>query len=187
MTPCRARPQDPSNTRKSWSARKKPWSVPYLHSLGMGLPHGIAINSDSTQRDDMRMFFYLICFSALTVIASQSVASPCDGVDRQISDEMKATLAPAIAKQLDASEVEILQSFRFGRWSIFYVDTHKADEVFLFFSGNPLTTHYVTLWGGAASRIEEKSIKGWVLKNVPGIPRRLASCFAWHVTRHRDM
>ena len=71
--------------------------------LGMGLPHGIAINSDSTQRDDMRMFFYLICFSALTVIASQSVASPCDGVDRQISEVTRPLAARRVNETRAAS------------------------------------------------------------------------------------
>jgi hypothetical protein len=29
---------------------------------------------------------------------------------------------------------------------------------------------------------EEQEIRAWTLKNAPGIPRRLASCFTWHAT-----
>ncbi len=120
-------------------------------------------------------------------MASVASASPCDGVDHHLSDETKTALAPALAKQLNVSVVDVLQSYRLGRWSIIYVDTHEADEAFLFFADDPLASHYVTLWSGAALRTEEKRIKRWVLKNAPGIPKRLASCFAWHVTKNRDM
>jgi len=40
----------------------------------------------------------------------------------------------------------------------------------------------VTLWSGVALKKEERDVGDWVLKNAPGIPRKLASCFAWHVT-----
>ena len=133
----------------------------------------------------MRTILLTICFAILIAMASVAYASPCNGVDRQLSDETKKTMAPAIAKQLNAAEVNILQSFRFLRWSIIYVDSHVADEAFLFFADNPLTSHYVTLWSGAASKAEEKKVKTWVLKNAPGIPRRLSSCFAWYVTNNR--
>ena len=120
-------------------------------------------------------------------LSSLTWASPCDGINRYISDETKAAVAPALAKQLNASKVEVLQSFRLGNWSIIYVDSHEADGAFLFFADDPLTNHYVTLWSGAASKTEEKKIRNWVLKNAPKIPRQLASCFAWKVTKNRDL
>lgn len=121
------------------------------------------------------------------VIASFAYASPCNGVSRHLSAKTRAALAPVIAKQLDVPVVDVLQSFRLGHWRVIYVDTHQADEAFLFFSGDPIVSHYVTIWSGAATKSEEKGIKEWVLKNAPGIPRQLAICFAWHVTTERDM
>jgi hypothetical protein len=113
-------------------------------------------------------------------------ARPCDGIDRGLTNARKLALAPALAKQLQVSDVDVLQSFTALGWSIIYVDTHQSDPGFLFFSGDPLSSHYVTLWGGAATKDEEQNIRNWALKNVPGIPQDLASCFAWHVTRDRD-
>ena len=133
----------------------------------------------------------IISFSVLfaTLIVTVSVAyceSPCDRVDRGLSNERKIALAPAIAQQLQVSSVNVLQSFKMGKWSIIYVETDEADEAFLFYSGDPIASHYITLWSGGASRTEEQKIKDWVIKSVPGIPKRLAGCFAWHVTKNRD-
>ena len=148
---------------------------------------GIDINKMALGETEMRAVILSLCFVVFMTLTSVACASPCSGVDRQLSEERKAELAPEIAKQLNATRVDVLQSFRLGRWSIVYVDTHQADEAFLFFADDPLVNHYVTLWSGAASKSEEKSVKGWVVKNAPGIPHRLASCFAWHVTRNRDL
>ena len=82
--------------------------------------------------------------------------------------------------------VDVLQSFRLGSWDIIYVDTHQTDEAFLFYPQDPSLGRYVTLWAGAAMHDEEREIRSWVLKNAPGIPGKLAACFAWHVTKHRD-
>jgi hypothetical protein len=112
--------------------------------------------------------------------------SPCDTVSRDLPSERKTVLAPEIAKQLNVKTVDVLQSFKLGSWQIIYVNTNESDEPFLFYSGDPLNTRYVTMWSGAARMSEEQEIKAWTLKNAPGIPRRLASCFAWHVTKSRD-
>lgn len=110
---------------------------------------------------------------------------PCDGVDRSLTTERKSALSTAIAKQLNVSSVDVLQSFAEFGWNIIYVDTHNSDEQFLFFSGDPLSSDSVTGWGGVAMKDEEQEIKAWTLENAPGIPPHLASCFAWHVTQHR--
>jgi hypothetical protein len=125
-----------------------------------------------------------ILAAMLILYASTACAatSPCDGVDGGLSDESKAKLAPVIAKQLHVSSVDVLQSFRLNGWNIVYVDSHQADQAFLFYSRDPLTSPYVTLWSGAATTDEEQQIKEWTLKSAPGIPDELASCFAWHVT-----
>lgn len=57
----------------------------------------------------------------------------------------------------------------------------------MFYSGDPLKNKNVSLWSGAARIDEEQDIYEWVIKNVPGIPSQLAKCFAWHVTKNRDM
>jgi hypothetical protein len=128
--------------------------------------------------------FYLI-FAIGVAASSAWAASPCDSVDRSLTNKRKVALAPEIARQLDASSVNVLQSFRTGDWSIIYVDSHSADDAFLFFAQDPLTHHYITLWSGAAVSNEEEEIKDWTLKNAPGIPPKLANCFAWHVTHDR--
>jgi hypothetical protein len=121
-------------------------------------------------------------------VAAQSAwcVSPCDGVDRNLTANHKLAFAPAIARQLRVQRVDVLQSFRFGGWIILYVNSHDADEAFLFYPHDPLHTRYVTMWSGAAAWNEEESIRAWTVKNAPGIPPRLASCFAWHVTSDRD-
>lgn len=126
--------------------------------------------------------------AAFVLVASTACAapSPCGGVIRNLTEARKAALAPALGKQLHVTKVEVLQSFQVGTWDIIYVDTHQSDEVFLFYAHDPLTSHYITLWSGAAMRNEEQSIKAWTIKNAPGIPVKLASCFAWHVTKNRD-
>ena len=113
-------------------------------------------------------------------------ASPCDGVDRSLAKNRKMALASAIAKQLNSERVDVLQSFREGKWSIIYVDSHDRDNGFLFYSDDPLKSRYITVWGGVALQSEEKEIRQWTLKNARGIPSRLAGCFAWHVTNNRN-
>jgi len=142
-------------------------------------------------RNRHRSFAVISAAILIFVHGSKACASPCDGVDRRLSRESKIDLASAIAKQLkaqlrDVSKVKLLQSFRFSGWSIVYVETHVSDEGFLFYAGDPQSNHYVTLWAGAATIFEEHEVEGWTLKNAPGIPPRLATCFAWHVTHDRD-
>jgi len=104
-------------------------------------------------------------------------------VDRTITSARKENLAPQIAQQLGVARVDVLQSFRSGDWSIIYVATNQSDDVFLFYSRDPLISRYITMWSGAASTNEEQNIRDWTLKNAPDIPQNLASCFAWHVTK----
>lgn len=130
-------------------------------------------------------FVLWYCLYSFLAVSSLWAASPCDGVDRRLTNERKATLAPAIAKELKVKRVDVLQSFRQDGWSIIYVDTHESDETFVFYAHDPMKNHYVTLWGGVALPEEERQIKRWVLKNAPGIPAPLAACFAWHVSKER--
>jgi hypothetical protein len=133
----------------------------------------------------MRQFvFAMLIFAALSACASEP---PCANVSRSLTVERKEALAPAIAKQIEMPSIDVLQSFKLGDWSIIYVDTHQSDEVFLFYAHDPLTSRYVTMWSGGAARDEEEKIRSWAVQNAPGIPAKLAGCFAWHVTKDRDL
>jgi hypothetical protein len=115
-------------------------------------------------------------------------ATPCDGVSRSLNSARKRELGLAIAKQKKLKKVDVYQSFSDTGWSIIYVGTRVSDNGYLFYSGNPLAAaHPITVWGGAAMIFETSEIAQWVLTNVPGIPTRLANCFAWHVTLNRDL
>jgi hypothetical protein len=75
---------------------------------------------------------------------------------------------------------------RASGWSLFYVDTHESDDVYVFYAHDPLTSRYISLWSGAARGNEEQTVKARTLMIMPSIPRRLASCFAWHVTKEKS-
>lgn len=115
----------------------------------------------------------------------EAAASPCTGVDRSLDPDRRARLALAIAAQLKAPSVDVLKSFRHRGWQIVLVDTPLSDEAYLFYAGDPLKSTSLTAWGGAARVDEGPEIERWVRQNAKGIPRRLAACFAFHVTRDR--
>lgn len=139
----------------------------------------------ASTRGNPLWLFSLLSVSIVTFTSSGN-ASPCDGVDRTLTAEHKAALAPVISEQLRLPKVEILQSFKSGTWSILYVDTFTSDETFLFFPDDPLSTHYIASWSGGATSLEEDDIRAWTKKNSRGIPENLAACFAYHVARDRD-
>lgn len=132
---------------------------------------------------------------ALLLCVNVVAASPCSGVDRGLSLARRIELAPLISRHLQpefaalsATEIvllpdDILQSFRFGRWHVLYVNNHVSDEPYLFYRDDPVRAGgYVTSWAGAAARDEAPAIRRWLVRAAPGIPRKLAACFAWHVT-----
>jgi hypothetical protein len=124
---------------------------------------------------------------ALTLcISAVHAETPCDGIDRSLTAEQRSTWAPELAKQEKVPKVTVLQSFHLDDWRIIYVDTHQSDETFMFYAQDPLKSHFITEWSGAAMIDEEEDMKSWTLENAPGIPLKLASCFAWHVTKDRD-
>ncbi len=131
-----------------------------------------------------------VLWRAATLLAviscGHAFGAPCDGIGHALPEAEKMALGAAVAPQLGASRVDILQSLQLGTWRILYVDSHVADEAFLFFSGDPRSSHYVTMWSGGAARDEDASIRQWVIANARGIPPDLASCFAWHVTSGQD-
>ena len=115
-------------------------------------------------------------------------SSPCDGVNRSLTDSRKLQLAHAIARQKKLKTVAVYQSFSDANWSIIYVGTPVSDNGYFFYSGDPLVAaHPINVWGGAAMAFETTDIAKWVSSKVKGIPTRLANCFAWHVTLNRDL
>jgi hypothetical protein len=128
-------------------------------------------------------------FLLVTVLSACASKPPCSDVNREdITPSQRRALEPEITRQLGAPKrVQVLQSFRFEDWGIIYVNTYMSDEAFLFYKHNPLASHYVTLWSGAARHDEESDILSWTMENAPGIPPQLASCFAYHVTKDRDL
>jgi hypothetical protein len=130
----------------------------------------------------MRTLLTLLLLSA----CCQASANSCDAVSRTLSSTQRGAWAPVLAKQLSVSSVFVSQSFALAGWHIVYVETPNTDSAFLFFHGDPLSTHFVTLWAGAASSQEGDAIKAWVIKNASGVPAPLATCFAWYVTKARN-
>ncbi len=123
----------------------------------------------------------------LLLCALAAQATPCNGIDRRLDEAQKAEWNPAIEEQFSNEKLEILQMFRFGGWYIVYVSSRVSENSYLFFRGNPLHSKYVTQWGGAAGTSETDEMESWVRQNAPGIPRKLARCFAFHVTKDRDL
>ena len=126
-----------------------------------------------------------VCTAALSFGVVAGANPPCDGIKKQISVERQKSLQTSVAKQLNASTVDLLAVFTSGEWSVLYVDTHQSDEVFLFYSADPANTAFLNMWSGAAIRNEAPAIEAWALKNAPGIPKALAGCFAWYATAGR--
>ena len=123
----------------------------------------------------------------LLLICSQAAfAGPWSDIDRSLPESRKQALAPVIAKQLKLEKVEVIESYYYQGWYIIHVGTFVSDDSFLFYKGDPLKSSFVTEWAGAAAINETDEIKSWVLTNAKGIPDRLASFFAWHVTKDRD-
>lgn len=132
----------------------------------------------------MRKLLALLCW---VVVLPLSAGTPCSTIDRTLTVAQKQAWAPSMAKQLQVTDVDVLQVFRQDNWRVIYVDTHRSDNGFLFYRDDPRHSRYVTVWAGSAEAGEQASIEQWVRAHVPGIPSTLAQCFAWHVTQHRDM
>lgn len=113
-------------------------------------------------------------------------SKPCIGVDRSLNEAQKSTLAPLIALQQGWEHVELIQSFKLGKWQIIYLENGVSDEPYLFFPDSPSKSKSLGMWAGAATIFETGEILNWTVQNIPGIPKHLARCFAWHVTLNRN-
>jgi len=143
-----------------------------------------------------RFFVKILTVSLLYLVTHEVFAHPCSDVDRSLTESQKASLAPAVEShmktQFDAGlftlimvqQNDVLGMFRAGGWYIVHVDNHATDDPYLFYSTDPTrASHYVGAWGGAAAADEEPEIQAWLTAEMPGIPKTLAKCFAWYVTK----
>jgi hypothetical protein len=113
-------------------------------------------------------------------------SSPCNGIDRRLGAARKSRLENAVAKEQNRKAVKVFESLSSNGWVILYTDASDGDEPYMFYSSDPLKGgHLVTIWSGAAAIFETSGIRKWVKDNAPGIPDKIASCFAWHVTLDR--
>jgi hypothetical protein len=133
------------------------------------------------------MRYFCLTVLMFVAISTCTYASPCDDIDRALSSSRKEILSAEIVEQLQRPISAVLQSFRLEEWCIIYVAPHQTDEVCLFYAHDPLISNYLAMLSGAAMYDEEEIIRSWTIENVPGIPKKLAACFAWHVTKDRDM
>ena len=134
----------------------------------------------------MKLIF-IITLTLYVSLAHAKTPSPCEGINQNLSKKEKLEFSKPVATQLkkdvkDIKNAEILKSFRYKKWQILFVNTHVSDEVYLFYSGNPITNSYLTLTAGAATRDEEEETYKWVINHAKGIPPKLARCFSWHIT-----
>jgi hypothetical protein len=130
---------------------------------------------------------FLIVTLCLLSTRNAWAKSPCDSVDRRLNSSEASKLRIELGHQLNVDNVEVLQSFKSLGWTILYVTPDNADPAFLFYSENPVNHHFLTLWSGGAKPDEEQVISSWIKESAKGIPDSLAQCFAWHVTKDRDM
>jgi hypothetical protein len=131
--------------------------------------------------------------------SAKSDTSSCQGVSKYKGEDVKnkAALEVAITKQLKNSggpeinsnayklKVTLLYVYAKDNWTILMVRLCENCDVYLhlFYSGNPLTNRYVATSGvGSDWGDDMQKIMDWVLRDVPGIPPKLASCYAWAIT-----
>jgi len=124
---------------------------------------------------------------AILLLSSSSLSSgEWSDIEKKLPQSWAKKLPPRIAKQLNLDKVALVEVFRLKGWAIIHVGTYVDDDRFLFYKGDPLEASAITEWGGAAGSNETDEIKAWVVANAKGIPDRLASFFAWRVTKGHE-
>ncbi|MES2015197.1 MAG: hypothetical protein V4484_01780 [Pseudomonadota bacterium] len=110
-------------------------------------------------------------------------ATPCNGVERSLGARRQFQLEAVIAKEQKREKVHIYESFSSDGWLVLYTDASDGDSPYLFYATDPIKgARPVTRWSGGATIFDTSEVAQWVQKNAPGIPARVANCFAWHVT-----
>ncbi|MGY3615214.1 hypothetical protein [Bradyrhizobium sp. USDA 10063] len=109
-----------------------------------------------------------------------SAASPCRGVDTQLTKQRKSEYAKLVAQSLTAkvnpSDISVLKFMKAGTWTVVYADVPIADPGFFFFDASSGAPKFKTVWGGAAEVGEGPKIAKWAREL--GANTEIASCFA---------
>lgn len=138
----------------------------------------------------MRLFI-LAALSTVIMAVPAIAATPCSGVDMQLTKQRKADFAKLIAqsfkaiipnldKKVKPSQIEIDKFMQLEKWTIVYASAPVADPGYFFFdssSGKPI---FKDVWGGVATKSEASEIEKWALEL--GANKLIATCFADTVT-----
>ena len=114
-------------------------------------------------------------------------ANPCVGVKRYLSNKRIGVLEDAISREQGIRAVKVYSYFEYNGWFVVYSNASGGDEPFAFYSESPFEgAHPKKYWSGANAIFETDDLVQWTIKNVNGIPPKLAECFAWHTTFQRS-
>ncbi|MFC7053486.1 hypothetical protein ACFQI3_12385 [Hansschlegelia quercus] len=85
--------------------------------------------------------------------------------------------AAAVGRQISNGALPIDRKLQVGAWTVFHVRP-GADQIWLFFKGDPAKTQRIYLSPGQGRPDEYQDIKSEVEMNATGIPPALSACFA---------
>lgn len=122
--------------------------------------------------------------SSLLLVTCTASASPCDGVDRSLSERAKSQLTSVISRNAKIVPAEFLQSYRYRGWHIVNINSYGKDKGLLLFKDAHKQETCLMILGGDVAANEESEIRKVVLKNAKNISSRLVACLE-HVTRGR--
>ena len=81
---------------------------------------------------------------AIASVARQGGAEPCNGVDRSLSADQRASVAPAVERHLKnvlepqvaapvrVDSADVLGVFRIAQWEVIHVDSHATDDLYVY-------------------------------------------------------
>lgn len=113
-----------------------------------------------------------------------SAASPCDGVDTELTSKRKADYSRLIAESLygkvKPSDVSVERFMQAGDWAVVYAAVPIADPGYFFFDNANDRPAFKEVWGGLAEKSETPDLIRWAQKL--GANTTVAACFADAVT-----
>ena len=115
---------------------------------------------------------------AVSLLTTCSAAQACDQLVEVQAASEKAATAIAVADQLHVPNVSVRQVYRSDEWRLINVVTSDKDRPILIYSADPLTTRYVTMWGGMSDSHSDEQVLKWAHDNAPDMPEPLAQCLA---------
>ncbi len=129
-----------------------------------------------------RMRSLIVSLAFLGCQGAFAAPDACDGVERGPQGEAGAEVTRTLARQLDATDVKIVQSYRSDIWNLLAIEA-DSERTYLVYAGDPVKTAFIASWAGASSGDSDKAVRAWVLRSAPSMPAKLADCFAWSVTK----